>query len=167
LFVILNQVFKGGIGMLKKLRNKKILRWLLITGGALLITGLAVYFYFANLTYDDTATVKTDFTVEAIPFIKEFETDYKAANKKYAEKIIEVSGVVTATESADTTMNIKIADTTTGSYLIFAFQQQHLAEAKNIREGNRVKIKGSCSDGIYSEILGTYFVSFKRSVLVK
>jgi hypothetical protein len=62
-------------------------------------------------------------------------------------------------------MNIKMTDTATGSYLIFAFQQQHLDQAKSLKPGDKATIKGSCSDGIYSEILGTYFVSFKRSTI--
>lgn len=134
-----------------------------MAGGLLLLGG--VYFYFATLTHEDTATLKVDYTVEAVPFIKEFEKDYQAANKKYAEKIISVKGIVTANEPADTTRNIKMADPATGSYLIFAFQDQHMAEAKNLKPGDQVIIKGSCSDGIYSEILGTYFVSFKRSTI--
>jgi hypothetical protein len=153
--------------MFKNPKNKKVLRWSFLSGGVLLAVGVAVYFYFFNLKHDDTASLKAEYSVEAIPFIKEFEADYKAANKKYADKIIEVSGTVAATELADTTINIKMADTTTGSYIIFAFQQQHLAEAKEIKQGDKVTIKGSCSDGIYSEILGTYFISFKRSTLIK
>ena len=151
--------------MLKNPKNKKVLKWLLIGGASLLLIGIVVYFYYATRTHEDTAHLKVDYTVEAIPFIKEFENDYKSANKKYAEKIIAVKGVVTATESADTTMNIKMSDTTTGSYLIFAFQSQDMAEAKKIKDGDRVVIKGSCSDGVYSEILGTYFISFKRSTI--
>jgi hypothetical protein len=153
--------------MLKNPKNKKKLKWLLIAGGSLLLIGLVVYFYFATLSHDDTASLKADYTVEAIPFIKEFEKDYKIANKKYAEKIIAVKGIVTTIELADTTVNIKMADTTTGSYLIFAFQDQHMAEAKRLKPGENVLIKGSCSDGIYSDILGTYFVSFKRSTVEK
>ena len=130
-----------------------------------MLIGVIVYFYYASRTHEDTAGLKIDYTVEAIPFIKEFEKDYKAANKKYAEKIITVKGVVTTIEPADTTINIKMADTTTGSYLIFAFQDQHMAEAKKLKPGENVLIKGSCSDGIYSDILGTYFVSFKRSTI--
>ena len=151
--------------MLKHPKNKKIFKWSAVIAGGLLLLGGAVYFYFATLTHDDTAKLKVDYTVEAIPFIKEFEKDYQAANKKYAEKIISVRGLVTATEPADTTMNIKMTDTTTGSYLIFAFQDQHMAEAKKLKPGDQAVIKGSCSDGIYSEILGTYFVSFKRSTI--
>ena len=147
--------------------SKKVLKWLLITGGSLLLIAIVAYFYYATRTHDDTAALQVDYTVEAIPFIKEFEKDYKAANKKYAEKIIAVTGIVTATEPADTTMNIKMTDTTTGSYLIFAFQEQDMAAAKKIKPGEAVVIKGSCSDGVYSEILGTYFISFKRSTVLK
>ena len=145
--------------------SKKVLKWLLISGGSLLLIAIVAYFYYATRTHEDTAGLTVDYTVEAIPFIKEFEKDYKAANKKYAEKIIAVKGIVTATEPADTTVNIKMADTTTGSYLIFAFQNQHMPEAKRVKEGDEVVIKGSCSDGVYSEILGTYFISFKRSTI--
>jgi hypothetical protein len=151
--------------MLKHPKIKKILKWSAAIAGGLLLLGAAVYFYFATLTHDDTAKLKVDYTVEAIPFIKEFEKDYQAANKKYAEKIISVKGIVTATEPADTTMNIKMIDITTGSYLIFAFQDQHMAEAKKLKPGDNAVIKGSCSDGVYSDILGTYFVSFKRSTV--
>lgn len=153
--------------MLRHPRNKKIVKRLLLAGAILLLIGTAVYFYFATLTHSDTSDIKADYTVEAIPFIKEFEKDYKAANNKYAEKIIAVSGVVTASLLADTTINIEMKDTATGSYAIFAFQQQHMNEAKSIKAGDKVTIKGSCSDGIYSEILGTYFISFKRSVIDK
>ena len=153
--------------MLKNPRNKKVVKWLLISGGIVLLIGVIVYFYYATRTHEDTADLKVDYSVEAIPFIKEFEKDYKTANNKYAEKIIAVKGTVTGTEPADTTMNVKMTDATTGSYLIFAFQDQHMAEAKDLKEGDNVVIKGSCSDGVYSEILGTYFISFKRSTVIK
>ena len=153
--------------MLNKPKNRKVLKRVFIGGLSLLLIGVAVYFYYANLKHEDTASLKVDYTVDAIPFIKEFENDHKAANKKYAEKIIAVNGVVTAAEFADTTVNIKMSDTTTGSYLMFAFQEQHMNEAKQLEEGQSVTLKGSCSDGVYSEILGTYFISFKRSIVLK
>lgn len=152
--------------MLKHPRNKKILKSFAVSGILVLLGGVFLYFYYATRTYEDTAKLKVDYTVEAIPFIREFERDYKAANKKYAEKIIAVKGVVTATEPADTTMNIKMTDTATGSYLIFAFQSQDMSKAKQLEPGEHVVIKGSCSDGIFSEILGTYFISFKRSTVI-
>jgi hypothetical protein len=152
--------------MLKHPTNKKYLKRFFLIGGTLLLIGAGIYIYNILKNHEDTANVKTDFTVEAIPFIKEFENNVAQANAKYAEKIIAVTGTVTATEAADTTINIKMEDSSSGSYLIFAFQKQHLDEARLLKPPDIVTIKGSCSDGIYSQILGTYFVSFKRSTLV-
>ena len=140
---------------------------MLIAGVLLLAIGAGVYWYVATEKFADTAGKTADFTVDANSFIKEFETDNKKANEKYTEHIIAVNGVVAEKEAADTTMNIKMSDSTTGSYIIFAFQDQHLNDAKNVNVGDKVTIKGSCSGGIYSEILGTNVISFKRSALSK
>ena len=75
--------------------------------------------------------------------------------------------MVFETEAADTTINIKMMDTLTDAYIIFAFQQEHLKEAKQLKVGDNVSIKGSCSGGAYSQILETEFVTFKRCTLNK
>ena len=140
---------------------KRYKKWL-ISFTVLLLAGVAVFWYLYTLKYDDTATVKTDYTVNAGDFIKEFQKDMAAANKKYSEKIIVVNGTVSAIEMADTTANIKMSDSTNGAYIIFAFQQQHLNEAKAMMQGEQVSIKGSCSNGAFSSILETEYITFKR-----
>ncbi len=146
-----------------KSRYKK---WLIALLLLLVAAGFTVWYLF-TLKYDDTATVKADFTVNAMDFIKEFKQDMAAANKKYSEKIIVVNGTVSAIETADTTANIKMVDTTNGAYIIFAFQQQHLAEAKAMKEGEAVSIKGSCSNGAFSSILEAEYITFKRCAVNK
>jgi hypothetical protein len=146
--------------------NKRYTKWLLVLFVLLLAGGAAIWYLF-TLKYDDTATVKADFTVNAMDFIKEFKQDMTAANKKYSEKIIVVNGTVSAIEMADTTANIKMVDTTNGAYIIFAFQQQHLMEAKAMKEGEAVSIKGSCGSGVFSEILGVEKIDFKRCAVNK
>lgn len=123
--------------------------------------------YVFTQKFTDTEKEKADYTINAFDLIKEFKNNDSLANKKYAEKIITVTGLVTEVEAADTTVNIKMADTTSGSYAIFAFQQQNLTEAKAIKEGDKVSIKGSCSGGAYSQILETDFITFKRCALTK
>lgn len=140
---------------------------ILIAALVLLVAGSAGVWYLFNEKFADTKERKADFTVNAMDLLKEFQQADSAANKKYAEKIIVVNGRVTATEAADTTINIKMEDTLTGSYIIFAFQQQHLPEARQVKEGDSISVKGSCSGGIYSEILETEFVTFKRCTLNK
>lgn len=145
---------------------KRYKKWL-IALAVVLIAGGSLVWYLYTLTYDDTATIKADYTVNALDFIKEFKQDMAAANKKYTEKIIVVNGTVSAIEMADTTANIKMIDTTSGAYIIFAFQQQHLNDAKAMKAGEAVSVKGSCSNGAYSNILETEYITFKRCAVNK
>ena len=142
-------------------------RKILWISGGLVVTMAGVYIYYATLTHPDMLSVPADYKVDAISFIKEFHADQNMANQKYTERNIEVSGTVSVIEKADSAINVKMIDSATGSYLIFAFQDEHLKEAVTIREGQRTSIKGSCSGGVHSSILGTTFIAFKRSVLVK
>ena len=145
----------------KKSTGKKLL-----VGGLILVVILAgIYWYVATEKFSDTKDRKSAYTVNAIDFIREFHQNDSAANTKYIDKIITVRGRVSAIEPADTTLNLKFIDTVTGSYAIFAFQQQHLAEAKTVNIGDSISVKGSCSGGVYSEILEVESISFKRSTI--
>lgn len=152
------------------MKAEKVRLWLKnILIGLLLVSIplIAIVIYIFTKKFDDTAKVKADYHVNAMDLIREFKQNDSLANKKYTEKIIIVNGRVSEVELADTTANIKFIDTTTGAYAIFAFQEQHLSDAKKIKSGDSVSIKGSCSGGAYSEILETEFITFKRCVLNK
>jgi tRNA_anti-like len=150
--------------------NKKKYNWLkrlLIIGSILFVIGLVAAWYIFTEKFEDTTKQKANFSVNAMDFIKEFQANDSLANKKYIEKMITVSGRVSETENADSTINIKMIDTLTESYIIFAFQAQNAAEAKSLKVGDSIAIKGSCSGGVYSEILETEFITFKRCVISK
>ncbi len=131
----------------------------------LLLGGGAVWYIF-NEKFEDTATVKAEQSKNALLLLKEFRSDLAVANTNYTEKIISVEGIVSEIEKADTTFNIKMIDSS-GAYLIFAFQSTNHKDLKSIKEGDFVKIKGSCSGGTYSKILETVYVAFKRCVFEK
>ena len=152
--------------MLTTKTNKRYKKWILALL-VLLLVGGGVIWYLFTLKYDDTATVKADFSVNAMDFIKEFKQDMMAANKKYSEKIVVINGTISTVEPFDTTTNIKMIDTTNGAYIIFAFQQQHVQEAKLIKEGEAISIKGSCSGGIFSPTLEAESIQFKRCAVNK
>jgi hypothetical protein len=147
---------------------KKRRPWLkrILIGVLIVVIILAgFYWYYATEKFSDTKTTKADYTINVRDFIAEFDKDLKAANEKYTDKIIVLNGKVSDVEAADTTVNIKFVDPATASYAIFAFQQQHLVEAKSVKAGDSISIKGSCSGGIFSQILETTAISFKRSTL--
>ena len=146
--------------------NRRYKKWM-IASFILLLAGGAFIWYIFSEKFTDTYKVKADYTVNALDFIKEFQQDMNLANKKYSEKMIVVNGTVSEVEAADTTANIKIIDSASGAYVIFAFQQQHLGEAKQMKEGDRVSIKGSCSNGAFSSILEAEYITFKRCAVNK
>jgi hypothetical protein len=153
--------------MQTKQKKRYWLKKILLAGLVLLLLGAAAVWYIFTEKFADTSKQEATFTVNAMDLLSEFQKNDSAANKKYAEKIITVNGRVFETEAADTTINIKMVDTLTDAYIIFAFQTQHLAAAKQLKEGDSVSIKGSCSGGIYSEILETEFITFKRCAVNK
>ncbi len=132
----------------------------------IILLGGGAYLYIMNETFDDTASLKSAYTVNAQDLINAYQTNDSLANATYREQIITVQGRVTEVEAADTTVNIKFTDPVTGSYLIFDFQSQHVADAKVLQAGDSVAIKGSCSGNIYSQLRKAHMISFKRSVLV-
>jgi hypothetical protein len=150
-------------------RMKPWIKKILITALLLLIAGgIAVWLIFTE-KFSDTSDRKAAFTVNAKDFIGEFEKADSAANSKYREQIITVNGKITEIEAAagDTTVNIRMTDSTTSSYIIFTFQQQHLQETKQLKVGDYVSVKGSCSGGTYSDILEAEKIEFKRCAINK
>jgi hypothetical protein len=157
---------KSVLQMLSTRITKGYRKWLLLLFILLLGGGIIVWKIFTE-KFEDTGKIKEDHTVSAAEFIAEFKKDEAAANKKYTEKIVVVNGSVSEVKNADTSTNIIMADTSTGDYIIFAFQQEHLEEAKQVKAGDKVSIKGSCSGGNFSEILGVESISFKRCAINK
>ena len=117
------------------------LKKLMIAVLILVAIAAGIYWYVATEKFSDTKDRKAAYTVSAIDFIREFEKNENEANKKYKDKIITVNGRISEIEVADTTMNIKIIDTTSKSFIIFAFQEQHLSEPKKVKVGDTVSIK--------------------------
>ncbi len=148
-------------------------KWFFQLGGLVLgplfafISHSMVVNYYDRSSFNDTAQMKPDYIISATDLLKTFETDSSMADKKYTEKIIEVNGTVSQAErQADSTINIKFADST-GSYLVFTTDKKEFGEAAKIKEGDVVILKGSCSGSLYSEILHASSISFKRVTIVK
>lgn len=117
-------------------------------------------------TFKTTDQVKADYTLSAADLIREFTLNDTAANKKYMEKTILVTGNSSAVElMSDSASTIKFADST-GSYAIFSLEKDQSDKVRNIKQGTTVSLKGVCSGSIYSEILGTTAITFKRSILI-
>ena len=145
---------------------KKIV-WITVGPVFVFISFLIMEKYLMGETFSDTTGLKADYTVSAPELIHEFAVNDSASNIKYREKIVSVNGAASEVEvKNDSTINIKFADST-GSYIIFSLEKTQYEKAKIIKPGDAVSLKGSCSGSVYSDILSTTAINFKRSTLNK
>jgi len=123
--------------------------------------------YLENKGHDKTADVKSAYTVSAQNLINEFVANVNAANTKYKEQFVTVNGRASVVESPnDSTATIQMTDPS-GSYVIFSFEEASVKEAKTIKVGDSISVKGSFSGGEYSDILSVTYITFKRAILNK
>lgn len=134
--------------------------------GIVLIGGAVAWFIFTQ-KFDDTSKVKADYILSADSLLSELSGGTNAVNKKYTEKILDISGKVSEIESLDSMVNVKFTDTLNGNYLIFSFQDKDVPEANKLTEGEQVAVRGSCSGAVHSDILELDYISFKRSAIIK
>lgn len=151
--------------MMDAVLKKNWIKRVLIIAAVILVAGVGFVWYLFSEKHEDTAKVKAEYSIPAAQLINEFRTNLADANNRYTEKIVAVTGRVTEIESADTTVNVKMTDTTSGSYIIFAFQSQDMNTVKQMKAGDSISLKGSCSGGEYSNILEAHFINFKRCTI--
>jgi hypothetical protein len=157
----------AGIILVSSLGWSKKIIWLLIGPLAVYIGFTFAKGYLESEEHADTSTTTSDYTVNATDLLKEFQASDSAANTKYREKILEVNGTISTLENPnDSTANIKFSDST-GSYAIFTFEGRSVPEVKKLKAGDNVSVKGSCSGGMFSEILGIESITFKRCAINK
>jgi hypothetical protein len=139
--------------------------WLLVGPVIAFIAYKAGEKFIYGETHAATENVKAEYELPADELIREFLANDTAANKKYLEKVIVVNGKAAAVDvQADSTSTIRFADST-GSYAIFSLEKNQFEQVKNIHAGDPVSAKGVCSGSIFSDILGTTSISFKRATL--
>lgn len=114
-------------------------------------------------THTATEKIKADYTVTADALIQEFISNDTATNKKYMDKVLVVNGTASAIDMLpDSTSTVRFADST-GSYVIFSLEKDQYEKTKLLKQGDAVSLKGVCSGSIFSDILKTTAITFKRA----
>lgn len=123
--------------------------------------------YLENKTHDDTASVKSAYTITATALIDEFKANDTLANKKYADQFVTVeqAKISEVKIASDSSATIEIKNDA-GDYIIFAFEGEAVKKVKEVKAGETISIKGSCSGGGLS-ILDVINIEFKRSIINK
>lgn len=116
--------------------------------------GGLVGFYMYNKPHKNMTSAEIDVKMNAPQLFEHFEKDESLANQKYLDKVIEVSGLVTAVNvEKDGTTSVTL-DTDNSMFGIIC-QMDNLSKHKrtNFKTGEQVKLKGICTGMLMDVIL--------------
>lgn len=97
----------------------------------------------------EIAEQPTDIKISANRLFKEYEANQVAADEKYKDKILEISGIVDDI-GKDIADQIYVALKVGGEYEISVvqcyFSGEHTSEAAQLKKGQKITIKGKCEE---------------------
>ena len=121
------------------MRKKVLLSSLAII---ILIIAWGVYNY--RKPHTNVVAIKAAISLTAAELMKQYEQDEIAANKKFADKVLEVNGTVIAIEHSDSTANIQLASGEQMGNINCSFIFSKDAPIKLPAKNTNITIKGHC-----------------------
>lgn len=94
-------------------------------------------------TVKSLAGAEADFTTDAAALIAEFEKDELAADKKYHNKIVAVSGMVKGVDAVQNTYSIVLGDTIQMSAVRCVVDSVYVKSVSGVNRGMVITVKGA------------------------
>ena len=144
------------------MKKKNILIIVAIIAGLGIIGG-GYGFYLFFKTHKDLATVDPDFRLPAATLSNEFENDEGAASKKYIDKVVEITGLVSEVAlGSDSIVNVTLSQPDALSGVICSFQGRSIDDVK-VKKGDIATIRGECSGVLLDVLLNNCVLIDKKS----
>ena len=118
-----------------------------------IIGAIGTGLYLFTQTHKDLSGTDPDFQMTAGELISEFTTDEEAANAKYVDKIVEVSGEVYSLDFGnDSIVTVILMPPGEFSGVVCTFDNVKEREELDIKVGDQVTMRGKCS-GMLMDVL--------------
>lgn len=127
---------------------KKYLIFAILVG----IVAAGFGFYMYNKPHKNIESSKVDFKMEAKTLFAEFEENEAAANTKYLDKIVEVSGIVKAVNSEDGETSIMLETGNEMSGVNCSLDNLTKHKRVTFTIGEKVSFKGLCT-GVLMDVV--------------
>jgi hypothetical protein len=119
---------------------------ILALGGLLAIVGLSAGWLMYNQPHADLNEMEAAHRLPAAELYSAFEADEAAANARFLDQVVAVTGeVADVTEAQDGTLIVMLREPAGMFGVSCAFQPEQAAPAKSLQPGQTVTIKGQCS----------------------
>ena len=113
-------------------------KWIWIVLLIAFIAALVGYRMFSRAN-PDVVQAEPNFVISAVDLIAAFENDSSNAARKFANKIIQVSGTVM---SIDTAGAVVLGTANTPSVVVVGLEQRHMADLQHIKAGAELALQG-------------------------
>lgn len=124
-------------------RNLKIAVLLIVLAGFI---GGSIGLYMFNKPHDDISSGSADYSMTATEIFSEFSNSEEAANARYLNKIIEVSGtVVEKSESGDGGYTLILEAEGEMGGVSCAFLAENASGLGTVEAGSKVSVRGVCT----------------------
>lgn len=136
---------------------------------AVILALLGLYFLREyNRKIPDTAERKADYSMTAEQVIGAFAAGEKAANTKYLDKVLEISGTVKSVEHDEKgQFTVSIGDPVAMSSVRCSMDSLHNQEAAGLQPGTSIIIKGICTGYNADELLGSDVLLNRTAIIQK
>lgn len=129
---------------------KTIIKYLLIFG----LAGIGVALYLYHKPHKDIRRAPADFKTSAAALFEEYSDNESAANAKYLDKIIEVSGVIKEiNNSEDGELSITLESESEMFGVICQMDPFTQHDLSGLTEGHEVVLKGICTGMLMDVVL--------------
>lgn len=132
----------------------KLMRKLLLIGGALAIGAAVVAYLIYNKPHQNMDRATADIQLTASELLSNFEADEDAANAKYLDKIVAVTGAVrevVTTEEGLTTITLETGSALAGVVCELDTLTEH--PKTDFQPGETITVKGVCTGMLMDVVL--------------
>ena len=129
---------------------KKYLKYIVLLG----FIGIVTAYYMYNKPHKNMEKAKADYSIEASNLLTAFEADESAANAKYLDKTIEVSGTVREASTDDEGMiNVTLDTDNELSGVVCQLDNLTTHKKTTFEPGEKVSFKGICTGMLMDVII--------------
>jgi hypothetical protein len=141
---------------------KKVLLVIII---AVVLIGVAVYYFVYNKPHRDIVAEKAAYSLPASELYNSFISNPDNANEKYLNKVVSVTGTVTdVAELNDNEVKLVLSVDDDMFGVACSFSGDEADKAKIMQEGNEVTIKGLCTGYSGDDVMPGDVVLIKCSI---
>jgi hypothetical protein len=121
----------------------------------LIISVVIIGFKLYNKPHVDVVKARPDIVINSQKIIQEFQINESLANKKYLDKIVQVSGSISkieASENNDIILTLLNDESAFGAVICHLSSEEN-KKLSNLKEGQNVTIKGICTGYLMDVII--------------